>query len=233
MSWVKFGDRISVQDGALRFAIKRNASGLGSGAAFRANPRRVFPSDSCSLSYSVFFPPNFDFVKGGKLPGVCFGSKGRECSTGGKWSKDAGSFRVMFREKGAAIGYVYMALGSPTNTMNQQSAEFKAVAKTTRKTGINLWHNPRNPTFRMLAGSWNAVLVQIRLNSPSSRDGWLSMTINGKTMRLDGLTFRTSSSVRVDTLNFVTFLGGSGKEWESKVDSYILFKDVIVSGNTG
>lgn len=37
----------------------------------------VAAATNVSLSYSVFFPENFDFVKGGKLPGLVSGDAAR------------------------------------------------------------------------------------------------------------------------------------------------------------
>lgn len=45
-----------------------------------------------TLEYSVFFPDGFNFVKGGKLPGLFGGHKG--CS-GGQQSEDCFSTRLM------------------------------------------------------------------------------------------------------------------------------------------
>lgn len=106
--WTKNEDRISMEDGALRFNFVPGLYGLASGAAFRGNPFDSFPCDAATLSYSIFFPPDFNFVKGGKLPGMNIGCNPIDCSSGGEWSETGGSFRVMFRERGAAIGYMYV-----------------------------------------------------------------------------------------------------------------------------
>jgi hypothetical protein len=50
------------------------------GTEFYAHPLDVKGAMNVTLEYSVFFPKDFDFVKGGKLPGLYGGHKG--CSGG-------------------------------------------------------------------------------------------------------------------------------------------------------
>ena len=50
------------------------------GTEFYARPLDITRAVNASLEYSVFFPVDFDFVKGGKLPGLYGGHKG--CSGG-------------------------------------------------------------------------------------------------------------------------------------------------------
>lgn len=54
-------------------------------------------ANNVSLGYSVFFPVDFDFVKGGKLPGLYGGTRG--CS-GGNPAVDCWSTRLMWRSDG-------------------------------------------------------------------------------------------------------------------------------------
>jgi hypothetical protein len=50
------------------------------GAEFYAEPLDLRTVTNTTLQYSVYFPHDFDFVKGGKLPGLYGGHKG--CSGG-------------------------------------------------------------------------------------------------------------------------------------------------------
>lgn len=50
------------------------------GTEFYAHPLDLLTARNVSLQYSVYFPSDFDFVKGGKLPGMYGGHKG--CSGG-------------------------------------------------------------------------------------------------------------------------------------------------------
>lgn len=50
------------------------------GTEFYAQPLDLSTAQNASLKYSVYFPPDFEWVKGGKLPGLYGGHKG--CSGG-------------------------------------------------------------------------------------------------------------------------------------------------------
>lgn len=57
------------------------------------------------LYYEVFFGENFDFVKGGKLPGLRGGPQTKACSGGREADgSDCFSSRLMWREQGAGEG---------------------------------------------------------------------------------------------------------------------------------
>lgn len=80
---------------------------------------------SLLLSYSVYFPQDFDFVKGGKLPGLYSSTGSINASTGlidantdscsGGAGDDAGqscwSVRLMWRANGEGEAYLYLPIG--------------------------------------------------------------------------------------------------------------------------
>jgi len=245
MSWHKFPDRISCDGTVLRFQFVPGVFGLKSGCAFRANPFRSLPADSCMFRYSVYFPPEFNWVKGGKLPGVNFGTAPNKCSTGGDWCCDSGSFRIMFRQNGDAIGYAYMALpGGGPGSFAAQRPEVQAVSKVKGEAGIDMWHAKTNTKnmrrregegeggapyaagLKLHAGQWNSVEISLRLNSPGQSDGWVAVTVNGDTKSAEGMLWRTAPEVKLCAVNFVAFFGGGTKEWASPVETWCAFKDV-------
>lgn len=73
------------------------------GADFYAAPLDLSKASNVTLEYSVFFPHDFDFVKGGKLPGLYGGHEG--CS-GGDDASDCWSTRMMWRKDGAGELYL-------------------------------------------------------------------------------------------------------------------------------
>lgn len=73
------------------------------GAEFYANPLNLEDAWNISLEYSVYFHPDFDFVKGGKLPGLYGGHQG--CS-GGDAATHCFSTRLMWRTGG--LGELYL-----------------------------------------------------------------------------------------------------------------------------
>jgi len=79
-----------------------------------------------SLTYSVFFPVDFDFVLGGKLPGLYGGRAG--CS-GGDEALDCFSTRLMWRKNG--LGELYLV--SMRSSFLAQGAESLSLASTLRR----------------------------------------------------------------------------------------------------
>lgn len=232
VQWSKNPERISLvsvdtDEHALRFDLVKGCHGLASGAAFRANPNAWLPADAATLTYSVYIPEGFDFVKGGKLPGLNIGCAPNDCSTGGAWSDTGGSFRPMFRERGACIGYMYAPLpGAGQGTFDAQHEEYKAVAKVKGVTGIDLWHGKSGADLQLRSGAWNSISISVRLNTPGYPDGAVALTVNGRTKSMDGILWRLNEASRINAVNFVVFFGGGSAEWDSLVDTYMLFKDI-------
>lgn len=73
------------------------------GADFYATPLDLSSAKNISMEYSVFFPADFNFVQGGKLPGIYGGHDG--CS-GGDDALECFSTRLMWRAKG--LGELYL-----------------------------------------------------------------------------------------------------------------------------
>jgi len=73
------------------------------GAEFYASPLNLSDAKNVTMEYSVYFPADFDWVKGGKLPGLYGGHTG--CS-GGVAAEDCFSTRLMWRQGGAGELYL-------------------------------------------------------------------------------------------------------------------------------
>jgi hypothetical protein len=78
------------------------------GSQFYAAPLDIRHARSVTFAYSVFFPSDFEWVKGGKLPGLYGGRTG--CS-GGDAADDCFSTRMMWRRGGA--GELYLVRPRP------------------------------------------------------------------------------------------------------------------------
>ena len=79
------------------------------GSEFYAKPLDISKANNVTLGYKVFFPGDFDWVKGGKLPGLYGGHTG--CS-GGNPALDCFSTRLMWRADGA--GELYLVRPGPS-----------------------------------------------------------------------------------------------------------------------
>jgi hypothetical protein len=73
------------------------------GSEFYAAPLDISKASNVTFEYEVFFPSDFDWVKGGKLPGLYGGHTG--CS-GGDPALDCFSTRLMWRAGGAGELYL-------------------------------------------------------------------------------------------------------------------------------
>lgn len=218
-------ENVSVSNGELVMKIKKGLHGMDSGGSFRANPNKKLPADSVTMSYEVFFPSNLQWIKGGKLPGVCFGTSESECSTGGNWQPDSGSFRVMFREDGLAIGYSYLAIkGGAQAAINAQGTGYKDVVVATGDTGHDLWKK-KQAGLRFVKGKWNTVTMDLKMNTPGQRNGKISLTVNGINRTVSDTVFRQDTKVKFNNANVVSFFGGGSSEWNSPIDTTIKFRN--------
>jgi hypothetical protein len=172
--------------------------------------RLVLGQDHAELfcSYWLRFRPGFDFVLGGKLPGLVGGA----ANTGGDPpdGTDGWSARMMWRQKGKVVQYVYHP---------DQPGPF----------GEELpWDVGGQRYFT--PGVWHHVEHRVVMNSPGRHDGLIQGWFDGE-LALDarGLRFRDVDSFAIDALYFSTFFGGSGPQWAPTVDETIDFDTVIIS----
>lgn len=156
------------------------------------------------LSYAVRFSEDFDFVKGGKLPGL-YGGMG---NSGGDIPDGADGFstRLMWRREGAGELYAYLPTSEGYGTSIARGA----------------W------TFR--PGIWHQVEQEITLNQPDQADGRARVWVDGElVIDQGGLQFRTVEDLKIDGLFFSTFFGGGDASWSTPKDVYVDFADFSVS----
>lgn len=216
----------------LRVDYKPGKWGSANGADFKSNPRKALPADSAVLSYSVYFPENFPWKRGGKLPGFCISdSPGtNNCATGSDWQWGAGSLRMMWREGGRAIGYTYIPLQAGFvplrwSTWGTQGSDYKRVASDTGSTGDDVFCKIDGGLI-LKAGEWNEITMVVAMNTPGLANGWISLTLNGETRTTKGVRWRgLSNKVQITSVLFATFFGGGDKTWSTDQKTYALFKD--------
>lgn len=181
---------------------RQNQAPLG-GGQFRAT-LGLKPADSLHLFYRLRFDPKFDFVKGGKLPGLCGGlvNSGRRIPDG----TDGFSTRMMWRRGGAGEVYAYL----PTSTEHGTSL------------GRGNW--------RFEPGRWHTVEQHVQLNTPGQDNGSVTAWFDGReVLRAERLRFRTVKDLQIDGLFFSTFFGGSDRSWATPADTFIDFADFQIS----
>jgi hypothetical protein len=191
-------------DSASPNASRREGKPIG-GSQFYAD-LGIEPQDQLRLSYFVRFSENFEFVKGGKLPGLFggVGNSGGEIPDG----TDGFSTRFMWRKNGQGELYAYL----PTSEVYGTSI------------GRGSW--------QFKTGIWHHLEQVLTLNDPQTTDGRIQVFVDGvKVIDQKGLTFRSIADLKIEGLFFSTFFGGSDSSWATPNDVYIDFAEFSVSRN--
>ncbi|MDR3013054.1 MAG: T9SS type A sorting domain-containing protein [Chitinispirillales bacterium] len=197
---------------ALRLLYPAGQIGSASTVQIRAALKRGV--DTAWASYRVMFGSEgvneFDFVRGGKLPGLC----GGECITGGREADgyNGWSARVMWRREGLGEQYLYY-------TANQGFGE-------------ELLFDKVPPTKRFIPGQWHSITTQVIMNTPGAADGMVRTWVDGElSLEQTGMVFRHTDELNIDLFYISTFFGGSDPSWAPPTDTYITFDDFLVVSN--
>ena len=161
--------------------------------------------ESVRLTYRIQFQAPFDFVKGGKLPGLI----GGEGNTGGgiPTGTDGWSARMMWRTQGNAVQYVY----HPDQPNNY---------------GEDLPWTIEDQVVQFTPGQWHEVVHEIKMNTPGQNDGHVTCWFDGvKALEAEAMRFRDIADFGIDGLYFSTFFGGSNSTWATSKDETVLFDD--------
>lgn len=152
--------------------------------------------EAAELRYTQRFGPDFDFVKGGKLPGLCGGP---ENVSGGQPADGANGFsaRLMWRREGRGEAYVYHK-----NQPDRYGESFAFPAD-----------------FRFLTGQPIGVRLAVWMNTPGRRDGrlrvWITLPKQAERAVVvrDDLEWRSAATFGVDGVYFDAFHGGGDASW--------------------
>lgn len=152
--------------------------------------------ETAELCYTVRLSPDFDFVKGGKLPGLCGGP---ENVSGGRPANGTNGFsaRLMWRKGGRGEAYVYHK-----NQKGDYGDSFSFPEE-----------------FRFPTGVPVRVRLAVTMNRPRKRDGtlrvWIALPSQKERLLVDrdDMEWRSNDSFGVDSLYFETFHGGGDSSW--------------------
>lgn len=202
----------------LRGAVGPDQGGLQFPAFFAAMPDFVAPGfDELYLRYRVYFEPGFDFVKGGKLPGLMGGGDSWARSGGNQPSGENGwTLRFMWREQGKVVVYSYLPQSANGKYGNQQW-------------GLDL---PLKRHFT--TGKWHTIEQRVKINEVGQQDGELTVWFDGEqVLHLDDVTYRTADNEhgKIGGVYFSTFHGGNESTWAPALLSKARFSDFAISGS--
>ncbi|OCF35167.1 hypothetical protein I317_02319 [Kwoniella heveanensis CBS 569] len=175
------------------------------------NGVQVDGATEVSFSYSVYLNDGFQFVKGGKMPGLYGGtslSQAKSCSGGRQDSRDSCfSARLMWRTNGAGEIYDYLP-----------------VPYTDTDTGYG--ESIQRGAYSWATGKWTTVAMRLKLNDIGQSNGEQELYVDGQSViSLKDVTFATAEGTKIYGIMAQTFFGGHTDDWASPVDQNIWFKD--------
>ncbi len=163
--------------------------------------------DELYLAYRLRFADGFDFVKGGKLPGLVGGSAPTGCSN----DQDGFSARTMWRPEGAGVQYMYF----PEKQSN---------------CGDDYDYMLGDAIASFEPGVWHTLEHRIVMNTPGEYDGLLQAWLDGElVLDAPGFLFRLADGTySIDAMYFSTFFGGSSNDWAPTKDEHVDFDDFVI-----
>jgi hypothetical protein len=194
--------RVTYPAGSASPTVTRSSHAPVGGTQFYAS-LGMRPRDSLHLRYYVRFPEGFDFVKGGKLPGLYGGNVG----TGG---------HVPDGDNGLTTRFMWRRLGD---------GEVYAYLPTSIEHGTSLGRG----SWRFIPGQWHLLEQAVDLNTMANKDGRIRVWIDEKPV-LDekSLLFRTTQKLKIEGILFSTFFGGHDATWATPKATHIDFAQFAV-----
>jgi hypothetical protein len=182
-----------------------NSTGHG-GMEFSSSPSSVFPADEVYFSYLVHFSENFNWVRGGILPGLWVGSTD---------TTNQSSLRVSWSENGAAQLYI------SNSKQNKQNSSYYTLPGFTTDEGFG---DSVGRGFSFFSPSeWNTVHMYIKLNTPGVDDGVASVSVNDRTFTYSKMNWRNDNSTHISGILMHGFFGGNDASWATPVEQHIAF----------
>jgi len=216
----------SAPDGSPAMACNYPAGQIGgssSGFGFYAsgNYGNVDPTQATDVlfSYSVYFDGNFDWVKGGKLPGLYGGATfadAKSCSGGNK--KDTCfSARLMWRKDGAGEIYNYLP-PSAKNDYCSMPPHSECNPAFGDSVGTGSWTWKKN--------AWNTIAMRVKLNDAGTNNGLQTIWFNGEqVLHVPNLEIRLSNDIKFQGIMAQTFFGGGDSSYAPPNEEHAWFKD--------
>ena len=197
-----------------------SSDNTGGGAQWRADLGASY--DELYLSYRLRFGEDFDFVRGGKLPGFSGGT----ANTGGNVpdGTDGWSARLHWRTDGSG--------GSPTtrDTANVVQYVYHPDQPGTFGQDIRWDDGDDGQWAEFESDRWYTLEQRVVINTPGENDGIIEAWLDGeKVLEVSNLRFRDVDSFAIDQVLFSTFFGGSSDIWAPTKDEYAFYDDFVVS----
>ncbi|KAJ7647322.1 polysaccharide lyase family 14 protein [Roridomyces roridus] len=179
---------------------------------------------SMLLSYEVAFDAGFNWVQGGKLPGLRGGADPTGCS-GGEEADGIQCFssRLMWRPNGEGEVYAYIP------DSNNLCKDKNIICNSDFGDSIS------RGSFTLSAGQWNHVTLLVQMNNPpDTANGNIELYFNNvQALAQQNLQIRSASNLSINGLFFSTFFGGSDPSWATPDEQHTYFRNMqLWGGNT-
>jgi len=220
--------RASIDDSSEAFAGKSLAveypAGMHRSANTGAQWQLHFDADyeEVTVEYRVKFKDGFDFVRGGKLPGLIGGT----ANTGGNRpdGTDGFSARMHWRTDGSQ--------SSPLDSDRANITQYLYHPDQPNTFGEDFrWDDSDSGQWELFeSGRWYHLRHRVVINSVvdgvGQHDGivqaWLDDTL---VLDINNIRFRDVETFAIDGFYFSTFFGGSGDQWNTSKDEVAFFDD--------
>ena len=178
--------------------------------------------EAVEIEYRVKFGDDFDFVRGGKLPGLI----GGEGNTGGNKpdGTDGFSARMHWRTDGSS--------GSPLTSDKANIVQYLYHPDQPTNFGEDLrWDDGVSGEWQEFeSGRWYHLRHRIVMNTPGQHDGIVKAWLDGEqVLDRDDIRFRDVANLQIDAMYFSTFFGGGSAIWATTKDEVAFFDDFRIS----
>ncbi|KAI7867427.1 hypothetical protein BDF14DRAFT_1803802 [Spinellus fusiger] len=191
------------------------------GCIFYSEPFGKQTFEKVLLSYDLAFASNFEWVRGGKLPGLFGGHPTAECSGGDSADgSNCFSLRPMWRARGQGEMYAYI-LTSP------QFCDSKKSIQCRNNYGASLSRG----SMKFQVNTWSKIEIFSQVNSPPTESNGVLRVWkdNQLIMNYEALNYRTVDALAFTSIYFNTFFGGNSQGFASNADTHTYFKNLQFS----
>lgn len=178
---------------------------------------------SMLLSYELAFDSNFDWVQGGKLPGLRGGPDVNDCSGGAQPNgTNCFSTRLMWRKNAQGEVYAYML------TPNNMCSDSNMICNSDYGVSID------RGSYGFETGHWSRITILVQLNNDTVvANGNIVLYFNDvQALSQQNLFFRTVNDFAIGGLYFSTFFGGDDSSWATPQTVHTYYRNIQMWGSS-
>lgn len=173
------------------------------------------------LQYRIRFENGFDFVRGGKLPGLAGGTS----PTGNTQADGTNGWtgRLMWRTEFNGVS------GQPEQLTSTGISYAKytdsGFAQDGRNEDREYWFDSNGDAITIASGTWYQIKQRIKMNTPGVSNGILQIWLDDElVLDQQDVLFRTVADLKIDQMYFSTFFGGND-DWATSKDETVYFDE--------